>query len=472
MGQELLLARGAGAADPTAQGLTDAYGVDFERTVIWLLLFDQSCSDVLFNTLNSTAFSTDAHAVIYDTAARLFSQLSAPPGYVSVVAELVRTMHGLPDNSPAKLHHRTALLVCSGLQSMAHPGAGTVKYAKDELARFATKARVRQALLQSVDLWEQNDFDGVLHTIEGAVHTTERTLSMDLGVDFNKPAEKIRTYLDVQTSTHHAPTGLPKLDTKLRGGLEPGMLGLVIAPSKRGKSLFLVHVGAAALAVGLDVAVASCELRQNDYAMRFDARLSGVPINEIARAPKQYARRIAIASLGLKGQLRIKHWGANQATVGDLVVWLRALKSRQGFEPDVIIVDYADLLLPEGKRIKERHFGELGDIIRALRQVAGDFNAAVWTAGQTVRRSYNASLLDLNDIALDIQQVHVADVIVGLCQTPAERVSQKMRVALLGNRQGGGEGAVVTCRVTTETMFLVQEILQQQAVPLAKGLVK
>jgi len=214
-----------------------------------------------------------------------------------------------------------------------------------------------------------------------------------------------------------------------------------------------VQAAISAALAGLNVAVVTLELSARDYAMRFDARLTGIPINEIAARPTKHIQAILQQTKALGGQLHIKGWGSNAASTGDVRVWLKALESVAKFVPDVIVVDYADLLQATAMRGDRP---DLGLVIRQLRQIANDFHAALWTASQTRRSSYTSEIVKLEDVAEDIQKVHVADVIIGLCQTSAERTLGKMRFAMLGNRLGGGEGTVVDCDVSTDTMMLCQ----------------
>jgi len=434
--------------------LCDHYGMEYERTAAWLLLFDRNFAELLLNNgviAVASAFERAEHATIAETATGLYNGRGAP-GYIAVISTLTKQRNRAGENSAARAQCDAALAVCDELRALPTPDAQTIAYVTSTTELFLKRGRVRAALIHSVDLWEREDYDGVLREVEQAVRPSAMG-GEDLGLRYNAPVEKLQLYQQRTASLRAAPVDIPLIEQAMRGGIEPGGLGLIMAPSGRGKSLFLVQASAAALTRGLHVALASCELGRLDYALRMDAHFSGVPINELARDPKAHAKTMAKTSLQLKGQLRIRHWGSNQATVGDLNSWIKLLDARQRFKPDVILMDYADLLRTASRRGDRP---DIGETIRALRQMATDYDCAVWTASQVRRSSYNATILRLDDVAEDIQKVDASDVVLALCQTPMEKARGLMRVALLKNRQGGGEGMVVDCFVYSETMLLTQ----------------
>jgi len=442
------------ALGPQQLTLAENYGVDFERHILWLLLFDLEFADTVYPAVQDEVYEVDSHALLYSTAQALYILgNSKAPGYVDVITELIKATKQAKPKSKGAARLGDAVRLCNELKLQPQPPATTCDYVRKTFSTFCVKAKTRLALVGAIDLWERDDFDEILSSIDAAVHSKERTIAQDLGIDFKQGAAKIVAYSQTHRKGHHAPIDLPILDNLMRGGLEPGTLGLIMGPAARGKSLFLVQAAISAALAGLNVAVITLELSARDYAMRFDARLTGIPINEIAARPTQHAQAILQQTKALGGQLHIKGWGSSDASTGDLRVWLKALESVAKFIPDVIIVDYADLLQANAMRGDRP---DLGLVIRQLRQIANDFHAALWTASQTRRSSYTSEIIKLEDVAEDIQKVHVADVIIGLCQTSAERALGKMRFAMLKNRLGGGEGTIVDCDVSTSTMLLRQ----------------
>lgn len=435
--------------------LSESYGSQFEQSTLWLIVFDADFAETAYAVLSTALFDDAVNRALFECGRELYEQLGngVVPGYTALLAQAMAQLQ----RAKPKTTQRTLLLkVVQLLQVLRKKkvNAGDAAFIGESIAQFVTKSKMRQALLAAGTLWEQGRFDEIVESVEEAAHSQARTAGKRMGSNFNDVKAKLSSYTEsTKRESKKAPTGLPLLDAQMRGGLEVGNLAVVMAPAKRGKSQFLSHVGASALLAGLNVAVVTCELPEKDYSLRFDARLTGIPINEIAMHPKKHAKQIMRATTKLKASLFIHEYGSNSATVGDIYVWLKWLRSRHGFRPDMVIVDYADLLnTPKRKRDAP----DLGAIYRSLRQMAFDFQTRVWTATQSNRGSYHGNRIALQDVAEDLQKVQIADVIVGIAQTPREFDAKLSRVVLLGNRLGGGEGLTISCHSYSETMELRQ----------------
>ena len=77
----------------------------------------------------------------------------------------------------------------------------------------------------------------------------------------------------------------------------------------------------------------------------------------------------------MSGDIIVKHWPTKSAGLNTMRASLDKLKL-QGKNPDVIIVDYADLL--KGNSRKERH-EELEEIVEGLRGIAGEYESVVYS---------------------------------------------------------------------------------------------
>jgi archaellum biogenesis ATPase FlaH len=444
------------AAQPNTT-LKAAYGDAFEAAVIWLLITDMQYADVMCNALDADCFENINYSTIFEAAKALYATHNAPPSTMAIATQLAAQIRMCKPGSRLEARYQSARKHLRRIvKSPARSGADC-DFIKSKTGMFITKARVRTALLGAGDLWEKEKFDELLAGIEGAVHASERSLSGDVGIEFGDYKSRLREYAKIKKHSKACPSGIPLLDSKMRGGLAPASLGVVMGPAGRGKSLVLVSVGANCLAHGLNIAVATLELRRHDYSMRFDARLTGLPVNEIASNTKKHVRTLVRRTKQLTGRLFVQHWGSNTATISDLHVWLKTLQTKHSFSPDLLIVDYVDLLMAPGTRSDRP---DIGILCKGLRQLGADFNCAVWSASQSNRSSYDGRSISLDQVSDDIQKVQVADVVVGIGQTQREKDVGKARLFLLKNRQGGFEGTVVDCNMIENTMSLTQAATQ------------
>jgi hypothetical protein len=104
----------------------------------------------------------------------------------------------------------------------------------------------------------------------------------------------------------------------------------------------------------------------------------------------------------------------------------------QGLNPDVIIVDYADLL--RGTGAEKRH--ELEGIYEDLRGLAGEYEVPVWTASQANRSALEEDVIGAEKIAESYGKVMVADFVISLSRKVQDKLAGTGRWHVIKNRFG------------------------------------
>jgi replicative DNA helicase len=88
------------------------------------------------------------------------------------------------------------------------------------------------------------------------------------------------------------------------GGLGPGELGVVVAPSGVGKTWILTALGASAVRQGLSVVHYSLELSEHYVGQRYDTVFSKIPSANVKERKEEVREKIK----ALKGNLLIKYF--------------------------------------------------------------------------------------------------------------------------------------------------------------------
>lgn len=104
-------------------------------------------------------------------------------------------------------------------------------------------------------------------------------------------------------------------------------------------------------------------------------------------------------------------------------------KALEGFVPDVIIVDYADIMAKEGKEY--RH--DINLIWQGLRKLAQEKNCAVFTATHTGRNSFGKDQTEEN-IVEDIRKMNHVALMIALNQNDNDKENYVIRPAILAGR--------------------------------------
>jgi replicative DNA helicase len=122
------------------------------------------------------------------------------------------------------------------------------------------------------------------------------------------------------------------------------------------------------------------------------------------------------------------------ANVSQIKADIDTLEFNENFIPDVIVIDYADILAPEDGRLSEgrdrsdatwKMFGNLASTRRAL----------VVTASQTNRLSFKKKNVIDVDVAEDIRKLANVEMMLSLSQTPEEKRQGLIRVAVVAGRE-------------------------------------
>lgn len=135
---------------------------------------------------------------------------------------------------------------------------------------------------------------------------------------------------------------------------------------------------------------------------------------------------------------------AASVSVSDLRSILQVWEDAEGFVPDVIVVDYADILAPENKSVREfRH--QQNDTWTALRALAQERHCLIVTATQADAASYTKASLGMENFSEDKRKLGHVTGMLALNQTAAERERGLMRLRWVVLREGGaGENQQAT----------------------------
>lgn len=270
---------------------------------------------------------------------------------------------------------------------------------------------------------------------------------LDLGIDYRRNVKARREYyLDPSAHEDRISTGLPHLDVLMGGGLCRKELGVVLAPPKRGKTTTLINIayGAFTAPTAYNVAHYSLEMHQDKVARRYDDRLMGKHVDIRSAEPEKYGRILSKrVKTFVRGRLFVKHYPTRTASVSKIRSHLTLLSAR-GFTPDLIVVDYADIMKPERRLGEMRH--EQAGIYEDLRQLADEFNAAVWTGSQASRGALEKETVTIEDFAEAFEKAAIVDAAIAFCQTNDERVESRCRLyaAALRNAE---DGRTIECAI-------------------------
>jgi len=311
-----------------------------------------------------------------------------------------------------------------------------LEYVEEETLKFCKNQKIKNAIVESVDLLEQGNYDAIKELIDEAMIAGTHT---DIGLDFNQDYKVI--YDSALRKAVETPWEL--INNLTGGGAGKGELHVVVGAAGSGKSWFLSAIGAHALKQGKNVIHYTLELSQEYSSMRYCSLLTGINVNEL-----KYNRETVDSTMeelknpqAIKdekiGKLLIKHYPDGTAGVNTLLAHNKKAEILWG-KADLIIIDYADNMDPGNIANKSLansyHIG--GNIYKNVRGLAGMLEIPIWTASQSNKSGETSEVIEGNQIADSYKKLMIADFVFSLSRTKDDKVSDTGRVFIIKNRFG------------------------------------
>jgi hypothetical protein len=146
----------------------------------------------------------------------------------------------------------------------------------------------------------------------------------------------------------------------------------------------------------------------------------------------------------LPGELIIKYYPTKSVGVMGLKAHIEKT-IMQSKSPDLIIVDYADLLKVNAKKDKHEALEELYEELRGM---AGEYKVPIWTASQAGRSALEDDIIEADKIASSYGKVMVADFLMSLSRKVEDKMSGTGRGHVIKNRFGP-DGITLPSKINT-----------------------
>ena len=296
------------------------------------------------------------------------------------------------------------------------------EYVEQEFSSFCKNQALKNALLKSVDLLSSGMFDDIRLTIDNALKAGQ---DKNIGHEYLKDVESRYKEEDRQV----IPTPWPIINEGLMGGLGGGDFGLIFGSPGGGKSWTMVALGAHAVKLGLNVVHYTLELSEGYVGKRYDAHFVNEPVNTIHLHKEKINKFID----DLSGSLTIKEYSPGQASISTLESHIQKITDL-GYPPDLIILDYVDLLksISSSKDEKEK----LDNTYVATKALARDLNIPVWSVSQVNRAGARDEIVEGDKAAGSYNKLMITDFCMSLSRLPQDKVNNTARFFLMKNRYG------------------------------------
>lgn len=389
----------------------EEYGIEFQVKVISSLLTHKEFLVNIHDILSHESFGNQAHQWIIKEILNYYQKYHTNPSMDVLKVEMKK----IPNEV-------LRLSVKEQLRAAYQASTEDLQYIQEEFSTFCKNQQLKKALLESVDLLKLGDYDTIKFRIESAIKSGQ---DKNIGHEYNKDIES--RYRKDQRNPIATPW--EEINEITQGGIGNGDFGLIFGNPGGGKSWALVALGGFAVENGFNVFHYTLELSEDYVGRRYDAYFTNTPVNKIL----EHRDRVETIIPNLPGQLIIKEFPTGKATINTVENHIKKVISL-GIQPDLIIIDYVDLLSSKRKST-DRKF-EIDDIYTSTKGLARELNIPIWSVSQVNRAGSKDDVIEGDKAAGSYDKMMITDMAISLSRKKEDKVNGTGRFHVMKNRYG------------------------------------
>ena len=389
----------------------DEYGPSFQMKVISSLLTHKEFLQNINDVLSDEYFSNPAHKWVINEIIKYYEKY-----HTTISMDILKVEMKKLDNEVLKVS------VKEQLREAYRADIEDLAYVQEEFSTFCKNQQLKKALLSSVDLLKAGDYDSIKYMIESAMKAGQ---DKNIGHEYKKDSES--RYREDHRKIVPTPWG--PINELVQGGLGNGDLGLIFGNPGGGKSWTLVALGGFAIQMGYNVIHYTLELSESYTGRRYDAFFTGIPVDQL----DQHKDKVDAISAKLPGELIIREFAMGKTTMSTIESHIQKVKDL-GIEPDLIIIDYIDLLSTRKRNVDRK--GEIDDIYTSTKGLARELNIPIWSVSQVNRAGAKDNIIEGDKAAGSYDKMMITDLSISLSRKKEDKVNGTGRLHIMKNRYG------------------------------------
>ena len=402
----------------------EEYGPGFQVKVLAALLNHKSFLTNIYDIITEDYFTNQAHKWIIKEILKYYEKYHTTPSLEVLKVEL------------KKVQNEVLQISIKEQLREAYKESDDLAYVEEEFSSFCKNQMLKKALLQSVELLQAGDYDSIKFMVEAALKAGQ---DKNIGHEYNKDLES--RFREEHRITIPTPWG--EFNELLQGGLGNGDFGLIFGNPGGGKSWALIALGANAVSMGYNVIHYTLELGEEYVGRRYDAYFTKIPVNLII--PNK--EKVANATKNLPGNLIIREYSPGKASISTVESHIKKCIDLD-FKPDLIIIDYVDLL--RSKKTNRERKDEIDDIYTSTKGLARELDLPIWSVSQVNRAGAQDDIIEGHKAAGSYDKIMITDFAASLSRKRQDKVNGTGRWHIMKNRYGM-DGLTYGAKVDTST---------------------
>ena len=325
----------------------------------------------------------------------------------------------------------------------------------DSVESFCKQRALEIAIMSAADLINKGVDTGIDKIIKDAQMIS---IKKDLGIDFWENQDEWLKHLEVEMGT--VKTGWVTFDKMLDGGFNWGSLNYVVSVSGGGKSLCLANLGLSMSLMGYNVAYLTYELDKELVGKRIMSMAANIPYRNISTQQGKVIDTLNMRRMNNKpGIFRIINM-PNGSTTQEAEAMIQEVEIATNKQINVVVVDYADLMRCNDRRIDPNNIHLVGKAIAEdLRAMARERtrvgkNTLVLTASQIGKDAMSEMEFDMNQIAGSVAKTNTADLIFSVRTNLAMKARGEYELKVLKARNAGCVDKKLKLKYNVDTLLM------------------
>jgi replicative DNA helicase len=405
------------------------YGNAFQVKVLGALLTQREFLLNIADSLDSEYFESQAHKWVVDYIVKYFSKYHTYPTVETLSIEIKKI-----ENEVLRIS-----LTDSLREAYKMADVSDLEWVEKEFSDFCKNQQMKKAIMTSVDLLNLGDYDGIRSLINTAMKAGE---DKNIGHVYDADVEA-RYRADDRRAI---PFPWPVFNNLTQGGYGKGDLVLLFGNPGGGKSWGVIAMAAYAAALGYNVMHYTLELGEGYAGLRYDAIFSGIDVDKL----KDHRSEVEEAVSKVKGKIVIKEYAPKRASLDTIEAHLNQLEHQNEFVPDLIVIDYLDLLRTKGR--KERK-DEIDDVYTDAKGLAKTLGIPIISPSQANRTGADEDILQAKNAAGSYDKIMIGDIIISLARGRKDKVNGTGNWHFIKNRYGA-DGLTFGSKINTYNGYI------------------
>lgn len=386
---------------------------------------EEYCAKVL-PFIEQEYFTERSERIIFDELTKYYQKYNTPAKYAALKIE-VESRNDLAEGVYQEID--------TFLNQNVEP-IKKVEFLIDKTEQWCRERAVVNAVYQAVNVIGGEDKkltqDQLPEILQKAISVS---FDNSVGHDYIDQAEERWEFYN--RKEEKIPSGLEHFDYILRGGFPSKTLGVIMAGTGVGKSLFMCSMASNLLETGHNVLYITMEMAEEKIAQRIDQNLMNLSQEELDNIGKDsFLKRFANLKMKTQGRLVVKEYPTKSAHAGHFRALIKELKQKKDFAPDLICIDYLNICQSMSAGKNANSYEQIKSTAEELRALAMEFNVPVLTATQTNRTGFSDADVDMTSVSESFGLPMTADYFFAMTTNDKLRDEGIIRFTQLKNRYG------------------------------------